>query len=158
MIDMGALTSLVILFLAVLSVHAYRARFWQEPPLFFYKPTVLAEDDEGDEEGILRGYACQVAGESFDNEDGTSRQAIIARLSPGMPVTFVPEPSNPYDKNAVAVFTPYGQIGYLPRAPEESGFVRDWMRRGVSFSAQVHAKGRPHGSRNYGVVLDVWQD
>lgn len=104
------------------------------------------------------GIPCNVSGESFSNDNGTSRQTIIAQLAPGDPVIFVPEPSNPVDRNAVAIFSSAGQIGYLPKDRRQSETVRGWLKRGTPIQARIHSKGRPRGSKNYGVVLDVWEE
>lgn len=57
----------------------------------------------------------RVAGISFHNADGTSRQTILGRLRPGDPVELVPEPDNPFDADAIRLLTRHGQIGYVPR-------------------------------------------
>jgi HIRAN domain len=61
-----------------------------------------------------------VAGESFENANGTSRQTIIEETMPGCTVYLVPEPDNEHDNEAVRLFVSKGgsstaQIGYLPR-------------------------------------------
>jgi len=62
-----------------------------------------------------------VAGVTFENEDGVQRQELIRQLvKPGLPVYLEREPSNSADPNAVIVFlnTPdnqFYQLGYLPR-------------------------------------------
>ncbi len=47
------------------------------------------------------------------------RQEIIAKLTGDEPVRIVPEPDNPYDKNALAVFVASEgevcQMGYVPK-------------------------------------------
>jgi hypothetical protein len=59
-------------------------------------------------------FHTKIAGVSHRNRNGTSRQKIIARCKVGEPVLFVPEPSNPYDPNAIALFRQNGeQLGYL---------------------------------------------
>lgn len=65
----------------------------------------------------------KIAGVSFSNEDGTSRQKLInAHCRPGMPLGLQREPNNTYDRNAVSVwiwarsflfFSKAFQIGYL---------------------------------------------
>ena len=57
-----------------------------------------------------------VAGVTFNNRDGTNRQDILERLEGDEPLKLVWEPNNPHSKsgNAVAVYSPPGQIGYLP--------------------------------------------
>lgn len=56
----------------------------------------------------------KVSGVTFDG-----RQSLIARISPSDPCRLVPEPSNPYDSNAIGVMVAHdGQvwhIGYVPR-------------------------------------------
>lgn len=57
----------------------------------------------------------KVAGVTYEN-----RQAILAGLAGGEPCQIVPEPDNPYDKNALAVHvaTSAGvvHIGYIPKS------------------------------------------
>jgi hypothetical protein len=48
-------------------------------------------------------YPVPVAGESFGNPDGSSRQAEIAQLKSGEPVNLIREPDNPHDPNAIRV-------------------------------------------------------
>lgn len=61
-------------------------------------------------------FICAVVGESFNNTDGTSRQAHIRKsVRTGMPAELMLEPDNPHDPTAVAVFVAGSQIGYLKR-------------------------------------------
>lgn len=59
-------------------------------------------------------FTTKVVGVTHDN-----RQAIIAKLKGNEPCRIEPEPSNPYDPNALAVkvATPDGiqHVGYIPR-------------------------------------------
>lgn len=56
----------------------------------------------------------KVAGLTWPNPDGSSRQGIARTLQPQDELLLVPEPDNPVDPNAVAVFTAAGdQLGYL---------------------------------------------
>lgn len=58
----------------------------------------------------------EVAGTYYPNDDGTSRQRAIVQVRLGERLLLSPEPDNPHDPNAVAVFRQTGkQIGYLPR-------------------------------------------
>lgn len=58
----------------------------------------------------------RVVGVSYSNQDGSSRQAYISEMTPDTAVQLVPEPTNPYDANAIAVFIPGNkQIGFVPR-------------------------------------------
>ncbi len=73
----------------------------------------------------LQAYFCSVAGESFDNDDGSSRQAILRSCRAGDGVTIEHEPHNPYDKYALRVLVDgRGQVGHIPRDQN-----RDLLRR-----------------------------
>lgn len=56
-----------------------------------------------------------LAGVFFTNEDGTDRMTIINDLSSYFPINLVEEPTNPFDKNAIAVYSIKGKIGYVPK-------------------------------------------
>ncbi|MEB3284157.1 MAG: HIRAN domain-containing protein [Candidatus Sericytochromatia bacterium] len=63
----------------------------------------------------------RIAGVTFDNPDGTSRQALARLLVPGDPLLLVREPMNPFDQNAIALQARDGKaggrkLGFLPRA------------------------------------------
>ena len=85
----------------------------------------------------------KVAGMTWSNPDGSSRQEIARTLLPCDELMLVAEPDNPYDANAVAVFTADGaQVGYLEarlareltlrwkRCIETRCFVRALRQRG----------------------------
>lgn len=66
------------------------------------------------EEDALESFFCAVAGESFSNDDGISRQDIIRKYAKaGIHVHLQREPENPYDTNAIAAYLGDHQIGYL---------------------------------------------
>lgn len=100
-----------------------------------------------------------VRGESFTNDDGSSRQDIIRTLRAGTPVQLVADPLNPHDRHAVKVLTPAGQqIGFLPSDARDA----DAVLKGEPISATVHAvRGgtnwfqRLLGKRSVGVVLKI---
>lgn len=63
----------------------------------------------------------RVAGISFENRDGSSRQAFARQVRKGDPLVLTREPENPFDPNAIAVawIDKEGvalQVGYVPRA------------------------------------------
>lgn len=95
-----------------------------------------------------RSYPAEVVGESFANADGTSRQAIIARIGVGDPIALRPEPDNPHDARAVAVHHRLGQIGYISR---ERRWVWERLERGHALTAKVHAINA--AGEHAGVVL-----
>ena len=85
------------------------------------------EDDENDyydrRDRGDRDIHTKIAGVSFDNNDGTSRQAILKALRPGdrLLLQHAPMPGHP---EAIQVVTSWGrQAGFLP-----SGMGRDVLR------------------------------
>ena len=64
----------------------------------------------------------------------SSRRFELLLCVPGEPVHLVPEPRNPHDSNAVAVFSDRGiQLGYL--SAERAPFVGSRIRAGVDVAA-----------------------
>jgi hypothetical protein len=58
----------------------------------------------------------EIAGVTFSNDDGTSRQLIISKLNKSDKLKLKPDPSNPHDENAIAVLNMRGLIvGWIPR-------------------------------------------
>jgi len=76
----------------------------------------------------IRQLSLHVVGAAFPNrKGGGDRRFEILLCRPGEPVDLRPEPKNPVDPNAVAVFSARGvQIGYLTaeRAPWIGGLIR----------------------------------
>lgn len=77
---------------------------------------------------MMKDLEAAVVGLPFPNPDGSSRNAVAARLEVGHLLVMVREPHNPYDPNAVAVYEaivnvwptdidwkPDGQLGYVPK-------------------------------------------
>jgi hypothetical protein len=63
----------------------------------------------------IRTFTIEVKGESYRNDDGTSRQDIIRRCQVEEPINLIYEP-HPKDKNAVKVCRLNGeQLGYIPK-------------------------------------------
>lgn len=62
----------------------------------------------------MKHLSLAVVGVGFDNKKGPSRQFEIAMCSPGELVELRPEPKNPVDPRAIAVYSARGiQIGYV---------------------------------------------
>lgn len=75
----------------------------------------------------LPSMSLAVVGADFPNRRGPTRRFEIALCQPGEPVELRPEPKNPADPYAVAVFSARGvQLGYLraERAPRIGGLIR----------------------------------
>jgi HIRAN domain len=106
-------------------------------------------------EGEKRHWLLPVVGESFKNDDCTSRQAIIARCRQGERIQFVREPSNRYDPNAIKVCRANGeQIGHVGK--DDAARLADELDAGHTFLAEIAfinpAAGR---KRHAGVVLRI---
>ena len=107
-------------------------------------------------EDTVEQFICAVVGESFDNDDGQSRQRIIKRSArPGIQVHLEREPDNPYDSNAIGAYIDDQQIGYLKTDVAER--LADKIDSGnYAAGASVYrvtggTKGKPH----FGVTLEV---
>ena len=90
---------------------------------------------------MLAPITLPIVGIDFPNKSGPARRFGIELLEPGDPVDLVAEPKNPFDENAVAVFSIAGvQLGYLPanRAP----YVGQQIRRGGARAIFQGAGGR----------------
>ena len=108
---------------------------------------------------MTRTFLVSVKGESFQNDDGSSRQEIIRRLRPGRALKLVPDPSNPLDRWAVKVFVEGGmQVGWLPSDARDA----DALLKGEPISAIVHSVTggtnwlkRLFGKKHVGLVLSL---
>lgn len=63
----------------------------------------------------MKSVYCKIAGVTFEG-----RQLVLAAMKVGDPIMCLPEPENPFDENAIAVYVsrlPKSalQIGYIPR-------------------------------------------
>ena len=77
----------------------------------------------------MGAWRVRIAGVTFSNPDGSSRQAILRDCRAGEPVTLQREWGNEHDPNAIAVHVDRGQIGYVPAGVAAKlakiGFGRD---------------------------------
>lgn len=91
---------------------------------------------------MLAQITLPIVGIDFPNKSGKiTRRFGIELLEPGEEVELRPEPKNPYDEHAVAVFSKADvQLGYLPanRAP----YVGQQIRRGEAKAIFQGAGGR----------------
>jgi len=78
----------------------------------------------------MRRLSLAVVGVGFENKrGGPSRRFEVEICRPGEPIELVPEPKNPADPRAIAVYSTRGiQIGYI-RA-ERAPLVGNALRRG----------------------------
>lgn len=101
---------------------------------------------------------CAVAGESHYQEALRATRSICEGEFEGRPcftAALVPEPENEYDSNAIAVYSPQGKLGYLPRerAYEYRELFHELLTRGYhGGGCAAHLTGGETG-KSYGVVL-----
>lgn len=100
-----------------------------------------------------KGIKISVVGESFENDDGSDRQDIIERLKVGDEIELRNEPDNLYDKNAIAVFSRHGQIGYIGR--DDTAIIHLAKRAERYRGADIDFIGENRAGM-LGVVLCVW--
>ena len=93
-----------------------------------------------------------LTGVTYNNHDGVSRQEILARMQQWEAVDLLREPSNPHDKNAIAVFGGMGQIGWI--AKEMSWAIAEPMDAGCSAQAKLSSLGGG-GDKPYGGKLEI---
>lgn len=69
-------------------------------------------------------FFTKIAGVSYRNSDGASRQAIIKRCQIGEELSLVREPNNSIDKNAIKAVRQNGeQLGYVPAHVAANGLA-----------------------------------
>jgi hypothetical protein len=100
----------------------------------------------------LSGVKFKTVGVTFENPNGTSRQQIISNMTKDSPVSLKREPSNLYDRNAVAVLYVDQQIGYIPR--EFAQVLAPMMDQGRKFTAIVDQVDIYQGTYYCHIIVD----
>jgi len=99
-------------------------------------------------------YKEKVVGITKRNSDGTYRQIIASKLQEGDPLHLARNPQNPYDKNAIEVFTAkYEQIGFI--AAERAEELAPQMDKGYRVEAKVERVMGGESEANYGVLVSI---
>jgi hypothetical protein len=100
---------------------------------------------------LLPDLTLSVVGANFPNKRGPGRRFEIELCVPGEPVELIPEPKNPADPRAIAVFSVRGvQLGYL--TAERCVLIHKAMRDGADPWAAFQAK------TSFGAVIRVTFD
>lgn len=96
----------------------------------------------------------RVAGVSFANDDGTSRQDIIKGLTMGDRVLLVRDKENEHDFYAVQVQTMDGEvIGWVPR--QKSLRIAPQIDHGVLVVGMAASRGKARGKDMVGLNIDI---
>jgi hypothetical protein len=83
---------------------------------------------------VQRQLSVAIVGADHLNNNGGNRRSEIAFCDPGEMLAFKPEPNNPFDEHAIAVFSARGfQIGYV--ASQRAVFLKSCMRAGAELAA-----------------------
>lgn len=107
-----------------------------------------------------RVFSSKVVGVTYTNPDGVKRQDIIeSHCSNGQTLLLEPEPDNPKDPNAVAVWVPVGQIGYIERGQLAADLHR-YLRTNIQVTAEI--SGLTGGTteqptRGVNISIHIWQ-
>jgi hypothetical protein len=79
-----------------------------------------------------------LAGFTHSNKRGLDRLPLIKKLTKGSKIVLVPEPENPYDRNAILLYSTddlENDVGYLDSVGANQ--ICGLMERGATFSAEV---------------------
>ena len=103
----------------------------------------------------LKAFRTNLAGVTFENDDGINRQKIIAKCSEGEIVRLVRDRGNRHDPNAVRVERGSGeQIGWLPAdIAKEIAPVMD--REIIPDAVIVKMMGGTEDKPTLGVLIDI---
>lgn len=86
----------------------------------------------------VRALSLAIVGIDYPNKRGPARRFELEICQPGEPVELRPEPNNPHDEHAIAVFSCRGvQLGYL--ASERAVLIGTLGRQGHVASAIFQA-------------------
>ena len=98
-------------------------------------------------------FYTKIVGVTYDNQDGTSRQDIIAGLSENSPIKLARDYANLYDPNAILVVSDKGQLGFISK--ERAGQIAARMDAEETINARI---SRLTGGGDYtrGVNIEVF--
>ena len=86
-----------------------------------------------------RSLSVRIVGADYPNSDKSNRRFELMLCEPGDLLELRPEPKNPADENAIAVFSVRGiQIGYI--ASDRAAWLTACMHRGSQLAAAFQAR------------------
>jgi hypothetical protein len=101
-------------------------------------------------------FFVRVSGVSYDNEDGSDRQLLISKAKQFDSIMLVADPTNIFDKNAIAVMSEAGaQFGFLPSHTAQE--VARNLRKGMRYASVVSGIGIPTGGKFLGMVIVLFR-
>jgi hypothetical protein len=82
----------------------------------------------------VRSLSLAIVGIPYPNKKGPTRRFELELCKPGEPIELRPEPKNPADENAIAIYSCRGvQLGYV--ASVRAVLVMQWLRDGAESKA-----------------------
>lgn len=115
--------------------------------------TIKWEDWNAYEGPMMVFERVQVAGVTHVNDDGVSRQEILARMQRWETIDLVRDLKNKHDDYAVGVYGGMGQIGYI-KQPDNRHFAR-LIDKGCTTLARMSSLHGGKGGKNCGCALEV---
>jgi len=108
-------------------------------------------------EAFDRPFYSKIAGVSYSNRDGGSRQQIIGRCHVGERLILRAEPDNPVDRNAVCVLRENGeQLGYL--GAREAADLQGYLLAGQSIPCCIaDVTGGGSLTRGVNIRIGAWE-
>ena len=115
--------------------------------------TIKWEDWSAYEGPMMVFERAQVTGVTHVNEDGVSRQEILARMKRWETIDLVRDLKNKHDDYAVGVYGGMGQIGYI-KQPDNRHFAM-LIDRGCTTLARMSSLHGGKDGKSYGCALEV---
>jgi hypothetical protein len=101
-------------------------------------------------------FSTKIAGVTFDNPNGTSRQQYLRKTSPNELLLLKRDPENPVDENAIKLVKPNGkQLGYIPSKNAET--LAPQMDNGTKFFAQISQITGGEDGKSYGANIRIFR-
>lgn len=101
----------------------------------------------------LQTIDTKVVGVTKNNDEGQLIQSILATLNSSDSLTFVREPNNPYDSNAIKVICEYQHIGYIKSDLAKN--IAPLMDSGKTLSGHITAITGGIDGLNYGCNIHI---
>jgi len=98
-------------------------------------------------------FYTKIVGVTYDNQDGTNRQDIIAELTENSPIKLVRDYANLHDPNAIFVVSDKGQLGFISK--ERASQIAARMDAGETINVTISSL-TGGGDYTRGVNIEVF--
>ncbi len=111
--ELIALLVIVVLLAGIGYLFAGKKKVTVSPEDKLYE-AYLSQFDKSKAEVKLPTVHTKITGTAYRNPDGSDRQVIVSKMKTGEKLLLIPEPNNPYDKDAIQLVRVTGElVGYL---------------------------------------------